>query len=101
MQEILKNFKGKIISVSRSNVINNTALLDNLDNISHAYIDTLDSNHRDELLESGKVTYTKHTAWSHNFSYENNEEYYADLQSKLLQPNNYKPVLERTERVTF
>ena len=33
--------------------------------------------------------------------YENNEEYYADLQSKLLQPNNYKPVLERTERVTF
>ena len=99
--EILKNFKGKIISVSRSNVINNTALLDNLDNISHAYIDTLDSNHRDELLESGKVTYTKHTAWSHNFSYENNEEYYADLQSKLLQPNNYKPVLERTERVTF
>ena len=33
-EDILKNFKGKIISVSRANVIDNTALYNNLDNIS-------------------------------------------------------------------
>ena len=105
---ILKNFKGKIISVSRANVINNTALLDNLDNISHAYIDTLDSKHREQLLESGKVTYTKHTAWSHNFSYEGNPYYYGDLHDTLLhclhdnvKDLEIKPVLNRIERVTF
>ena len=99
--DILKNFKGKIISVSRANVIDNTALYNNLDNISHAYIDTLDSKHREELLESGKVTYTKHTAWSHNFSYEDNQEYYSKLQIRILNPEAYKPVLPRAERVTF
>ena len=106
--DILKNFKGKIISVSRANVIDNDALLNNLDNISHAYIDTLDSKHRDELLESGKVTYTKHTAWSHNFSYETNPYYYGDLHDTLLHclDDNVnelenKPILNRTERVTF
>ena len=100
-EDILKNFKGKIISVSRANVIDNTALYNNLDNISHAYIDTLDSKYREELLESGKVTYTKHTAWSHNFSYEDNQEYYSKLQIRILNPEAYKPVLPRTERVTF
>ena len=100
-EDILKNFKGKIISVSRANVIDNTALYNNLDNISHAYIDTLDSKHREELLDSGKVTYTKHTAWSHNFSYEDNQEYYSKLQIRILNPEAYKPVLPRTERVTF
>ena len=100
-EDILKNFKGKIISVSRANVIDNTALYNNLDNISHAYIDTLDSKHREELLESGKVTYTKHTAWSHNFSYEDNQEYYSKLQIRILNPEAYKPVLPRVERVTF
>lgn len=106
--DILKNFKGKIISVSRANVIDNDALLNNLDNISHAYIDTLDSKHRDELLESGKVTYTKHTAWSHNFSYETNPYYYGDLHDTLLHclydnvnELENKPILDRTERVTF
>jgi hypothetical protein len=57
--------------------------------------------YREELLESGKVTYTKHTAWSHNFSYEDNQEYYSKLQIRILNPEAYKPVLPRTERVTF
>ena len=54
---ILSKFKGKLISVSRSSVIDNKALLDNIDNISHAYVDTLDESYREELLETGKVTY--------------------------------------------
>ena len=103
-----KNFKGKIISVSRANVIDNAALLNNLDNITHAHVDTLDSKHREELLESGKVTYTKHTAWEHNFSFETNPYYYGDLHDILLhclfdnvKDLDIKPVLNRTERVTF
>jgi phosphoglycerate dehydrogenase-like enzyme len=106
--DILKNFKGKIISVSRANVIDNTALLNNLDNITHAYVDTLDSKHREELLESGKVTYTKHTAWEHNFSFEGNPYYYGDLHDILLhclfdnvKDLDIKPVLDRIDRVTF
>ena len=96
--------KGKIISVSRANVIDNTALLNNLDNITHAYVDTLDSKHREELLESGKVTYTKHTAFEYGFSYENNTKYFDDLNSVIvdcLNNNVDKPILSRSERVTF
>ena len=106
--DILKNFKGKIISVSRANVIDNAALLNNLDNITHAYVDTLGSEHREELLESGKVTYTKHTAWEHNFSYEGNAYYYGDLHDVVLhrlhgnvKELDIKPILNHTERVTF
>jgi len=106
--DILKNFKGKIISVSRANVIDNTALLNNLDNITHAYVDTLDSKHREELLKSGKVTYSKHTAWEHDFSFENNLYYYGDLHDILLhclfdnvKDLDIKPVIDRIERVTF
>ena len=103
--DILKNFKGKIISVSRANVIDNNALLNNLDNITHAYVDTLDSTHRETLLESGKVSYTKHTAWSHGFTYENNKDYYNTLHKRLIDclHNNidFKPILPRQERITF
>ena len=103
--EILKNFKGKIVSVSRANVIDNNALLNNLDNITHAYVDTLDSTHRETLLESGKVSYTKHTAWSHGFTYENNKDYYNTLHKRLIDclHNNidFKPILPRQERITF
>ena len=102
--EFLKNFKGKLISVSRSDVIDNKALLDNIDNISHAYIDTLDDEYRKELLDTGKVTYTKHTAWEHSFSYENNATYFEDLEQQIRDCLNDivpRPVLRRSERVMF
>ena len=102
--EFLKNFKGKLISVSRSDVIDNKALLDNIDNISHAHIDTLGDEYRKELLDTGKVTYTKHTAWEHNFSYENNTTYFEDLEQQIKDCLNDlvpRPVLRRSERVMF
>ena len=106
--DILSKFKGKLISVSRSTVIDNEALLKNIDNISHAYVDTLDENLREDLLATGKVTYTKHTAWEHNFSFEGNPYYYGDLHDILLhclfdnvKDLDIKPVLDRIERVTF
>ena len=102
--DILRNFKGKLISVSRANVIDNYALLNNIDNITHAYIDTLSSDYRQELLDTGKVTYTKHTAWEHNFSYDNNKSYWNELETTIKDCISGKiimPILPRTERLTF
>ena len=102
--KFLKNFKGKLISVSRSDVIDNKALLDNIDNISHAYIDTLGDEYRKELLDTGKVTYTKHTAFEYGFSYENNATYFKDLEEQIkdcLDDLVLRPVLRRSERVMF
>ena len=91
-------------SVSRSTVIDNEALLKNIDNISHAYVDTLDENLREDLLATGKVTYTKHTAFSHGFSYENNDKYFSELEEHImdcLSNTVSKPILSRQERVLF
>jgi phosphoglycerate dehydrogenase-like enzyme len=101
---ILSKFKGKLISVSRSTVIDNEALLKNIDNISHAYVDTLDENLREDLLATGKVTYTKHTAFSNGFSYENNDKYFSELEEHImdcLSNTVSKPILSRQERVLF
>ena len=103
-EKILSNFKGKLISVSRSTVIDNEVLYKHINNISHAYVDTLDDHLRQELLDTGKVTYTKHTAFEYNFSYENNTTYFADLNNTIvecLNNNIDKPILPRNERVTF
>ena len=102
--DILSKFKGKLISVSRSTVIDNEALLKNIDNISHAYVDTLDEHLREDLLATGKVTYTKHTAFSHGFSYENNDKYFSELEEHImdcLSNTVSKPILSRQERVLF
>ena len=102
--DILSKFKGKLISVSRSTVIDNEALLKNIDNITHAYVDTLDEHLREELLETGKVTYTKHTAFAHGFSYENNREYFSELEGYImdcLSNTVIDPLLPRSERITF
>jgi len=103
-EDILSKFKGKLISVSRSTVIDNEALFRNIDNISHAYVDTLDEHLREELLATGKVTYTKHTAFAHEFSYENNKKYFSELEKHImdcLSDTVDKPLLSRQERMTF
>lgn len=103
-ENILSKFKGKLISVSRSTVIDNEALFRNIDNISHAYVDTLDEHLREELLATGKVTYTKHTAFAHEFSYENNKKYFFELEKHImdcLSDTVDKPLLSRQERMTF
>ena len=103
-EKILSNFKGKLISVSRSNVIDNISLYKYIENITHAYVDTLDDHLRQYLIDTGKVTYTKHTAFEYGFSYENNTKYFDDLNSVIvdcLNNNVDKPILSRSERVTF
>ena len=101
---VFSKFRGKLISVSRASVIDNHALMKNIKRISHAYIDTLDSYFREELLATGKVTYTKHTAFDYGFSYENNTKYFADLETIIKQCLDNKvdnPILTRKERMTF
>ena len=85
-------------------MIDNTALYENIDNITHAYVDTLDSHLRESLLATGKVTYTKHTAFEYGFSYENNTKYFDDLNNTIMNCLNDtvdNPTLKRTTRVTF
>ena len=103
-ENILSKFKGKLISVSRSTVIDNISLYKHIDNITHAYVDTLDDHLREELLATDKVTYTKHTAFEYGFSYENNTKYFDDLYNVIvecLNNNVNNPILSRSERVTF
>src|SRR5210317_911496 len=103
-ENVLSKFKGKLISVSRSTVIDNEALLKYIDNISHAYVDTLDEHLRDELLQTGKVTYSKHTAFAYNFTYENNTNYFKHLENIILEclnNNCTNSVLPRSEKITF
>ena len=104
-EEMLSKFNGKLISVSRSTVIDNEALLKNIQcNISHAYVDTLDEHLREDLLATGKVTYTKHTAFAHGFSYKNNDKYFSELEEHIvdcLSNTVSNPLLSRQERITF
>ena len=103
-ENILSKFKGKLISVSRSTVIDNISLYKHIDNVTHAYVDTLDDHLREELLATDKVTYTKHTAFEYGFSYENNTKYFDDLYNVIvecLNNNVNNPILSRSERVTF
>ena len=67
-------------------------------------MDTLDEHLRDELLKTGKVTYSKHTAFAHNFTYENNINYFKHLENiivECLNNNCTNPVLPRSEKITF
>ena len=62
------------------------------------------SPEREELLATGKVTYTKHTAFAHGFSYENNQEYFSELEEHIMDCLSNmvtNPLLSRSERVTF
>lgn len=59
----------RLVSVSHEPLIDNTSLLEAVQSgrISRAVMDCLDKPGRDALLETGKVEYTKDTAWSINF----------------------------------
>ena len=101
-EAVLSVFFGKIISVGRWDIIDNKALLKNIERITHAYIDTLGEINQQELLDTGKVTYSKHTAWSTGFSYD--EKYFHNLESiikKCLNNTVDNPTLPRKKRRTL
>jgi len=63
----------KIINIGEGKVINNKDLLAaiNSGRVGHVTADSLDSNYRNELLETGKVVWTKGKAWKTNFNMSN------------------------------
>ncbi len=79
---LLKNFKGTIISIARSDVLNNKDLLDaiKIGNINYLVADCLNTKYRDELLATNKVTFTHHTAWNFNF----NEQTYIQAVKQVI-----------------
>jgi lactate dehydrogenase-like 2-hydroxyacid dehydrogenase len=54
-----------IITISRADTMDNEYLLKTIKSgkLLNLYVDTLGVNKKDELLATGKVFYTKHTAW--------------------------------------
>lgn len=54
-----------LINISNGKIINNKDMIEAIKNgkISHATMDNIDSLYRKELLKTGKVIYTKGTAW--------------------------------------
>lgn len=101
-EDVLSIFSGKIVSVGRWDIIDNKALLKNIDRITHAYIDTLGETKQQELLDTGKVTNSKHTAWSTGFSYD--EKYFTKLETVISNCLNNKvdnPTLSRKKRNTL
>lgn len=72
-----------LISISRSSIIDNRALLDAIKKeiIDFAVVDCLAAELREELLATKKVIWTQHTAWLHNLD-----------QSKY--PNKVKEVID-------
>ena len=101
-EDVLSIFSGKIVSVGRWDIIDNKALLKNIERITHAYIDTLGETKQQELLDTGKVTNSKHTAWSTEFSYD--EKYFAKLEytiNNCLNNTVDNPTLQRKVRRTL
>jgi len=78
-RELLENFRGNIISISRPACIDNEALLEAVNDgrVYNAQMDMLDPKGRDELIATGKVKYHGHTAWQANGVTQYDERYFC------------------------
>jgi|TARA_B100000282_G_scaffold50565_1_gene32046 lactate dehydrogenase-like 2-hydroxyacid dehydrogenase len=102
--ELLKDFKGGIVSVSRPCCIDNQALLDaiNCGKIGYAAMDMLDPKLRKELEETKICKYYKHTAWGNDKIYD--EYYFKDLFKEIDMCLNYESnnvVVDRKVNILF
>jgi phosphoglycerate dehydrogenase-like enzyme len=113
-KELLENFHGNIISISRPVCIDNEALLEavNDDRVENAQMDMLDPKGRDELIATGKVDYHGHKAWEAYGVTQYNERYFSmvfqEIQYLLRNNPKYDPpirnsrvVLERKSNALF
>ena len=113
-KELLENFHGNIISISRPVCIDNEALLEAVNDgrVENAQMDMLDSKGRDELIATGKVDYHGHKAWEANGVTQYDERYFCmvfqEIQWLLRNNPKYEPpyrnsrvVLERKSNSLF
>jgi len=89
-----------IINLGDGKVINNKDLLRAIQSgrVKHVTADNIDSNYRQELLETEKVKYTKNNAWKHKI---NMGKYIKIIKShvKALEEDTpYNVILEREHR---
>ncbi len=113
-KELLKDFHGNIISISRPVCIDNEALLEAVNDgrVENAQMDMLDPKGRDELIATGKVKYHGHKAWEAYGLTQYNERYFImvfqEIQWLLRNNPKYEPpyrnsrvVLERKSNSLF
>ena len=113
-KELLKDFHGNIISISRPVCIDNESLLEAVNDgrVTNAQMDMLDPKGRDELIATGKVDYHGHKAWEVNGVTPYDERYFCmvfqEIQWLLRNNPKYEPpyrnsrvVLERKSNSLF
>ena len=113
-RELLKNFRGNIISISRPACIDNEALLEAVNDgrVTNAQMDMLDPKRRDELTATKKIKYYGHKAWESRGADQYDERYFSmvfqEIQWLLTDNPKYNPphrnsriVLERKDNALF
>ena len=104
-KQLLENFCGGIVSVSRPSCIDNQALLDAINNgkVNYAEMDMLNPELREDLENTGKCNYHKHTAWG-NDKTAYSDYYFESLFKEIdlcLESKSENVVLNRTKNVLF
>ena len=104
-KEILDNFNGGIVSVSRPCCVDNKLLLESIQKgkISYAEMDMLDKDLRENLLQTGKCKYYKHTAWG-NDKISFDEKYFDALFTEInlcLKSQSNNVVIDRKPNLFF
>ena len=104
-KELLENFRGGVVSISRPSCIDNQALLDaiNTGKVSYAEMDMLNPELREDLENTGKCKYHKHTAWG-NDKTAYGDYYFENLFKEIdlcLESKSENVVLNRTKNVFF
>ena len=104
-KELLNDFNGDVVSISRPCCIDNRALLDAIydGKVKRAEMDMLDPKLRDELVNTKKCNYYKHTAWG-NDKTAYDDYYFESLLREIglcLQSKSNNVVLCRTVNPLF
>lgn len=95
--ELFKNTSDiNFVSISRAKTHNNKDLLKLIEEkkIKSIFIDTLGTELRDELLQTNKVTYTKHMSWDY-LGHKNDHKKLSEIIQSCLDNNVENPILER------
>ena len=95
--ELFKNVNDmNFVSISRAKTHNNKDLLKLIaeKKLKSIFIDTLGTEVRDELINTGKVTYTNHMSWDY-LGHQNDHNKLSEIVQSCLDDDVENPVLER------
>ena len=95
--DLFKNVNDmNFVSISRAKTHNNKDLLKLIaeNKLKSIFIDTLGTEVRDELINTGKVTYTNHMSWDY-LGHQNDHNKLSEIVQSCLDDDVENPVLER------